>query len=63
MIQKFRSDAILDCYRRAAEARRTADAAVNPDTKSEFLDFERRWLSLACGFESESQRETALQAG
>jgi hypothetical protein len=63
MLQQFRSDAILDCYRRAAEARRTADAATTPDTKSEFLDFERRWLSLAHGFESESQREPALQAG
>ena len=63
MLQQFRSDAIQDCYRRAAEARRTADEATNPNTRSEFLDFQRRWLSLARGFESEETRETAAQVG
>jgi hypothetical protein len=53
MVEQFRSDAIQDCYRRAAEARRIADVATNSDTKSDFLAFERRWLSLAQGFESE----------
>jgi hypothetical protein len=60
MIQQFRSDAIHDCYRRAAEARRIADVAINSDTKSDFLAFERRWLSLARGFESEDAQGTAV---
>jgi hypothetical protein len=48
-------DAIHDCYRRAAEARRIADAASNPDTKSDFLEFERRWLALVVGFKSDAE--------
>jgi hypothetical protein len=59
MLEQFRSDAIQDCYRRADDARRTADEASNPNTRAEFLDFQRRWLSLARGFESEITRETA----
>jgi hypothetical protein len=58
MPQKCKSDAILECYRSAAEARRSADAATNPDTRSDFLVFEQWWLSLARGFESEGQHET-----
>jgi hypothetical protein len=53
MLQQFRWEAIRDCYRHAAKARRTANAAINPDTKSDFLGLERRWLSLARGFELE----------
>jgi hypothetical protein len=53
MLEQFRSDAIHDCYRRAAEARRIADTATNSDAKSDFLEFERRWLALAGGFSSE----------
>jgi len=63
MLQQFRSDAIQDCYRRAAEARRTADEATSPATRSDFLYFERRWLSLARGFEAEIARELTPQAG
>jgi hypothetical protein len=55
MLEEFRSDAIHDCYRRAAEARRIADAASNPDTKSDFLAFERRWLALVVGFKSDAE--------
>jgi hypothetical protein len=54
MLEQFRSDAINDCYRRAAEARRTAEATSDPHTRSDFLLFERRWLSLARGFEAEA---------
>lgn len=36
MLQKFK-DAILECYREADGARRTADTATNPETKSDFL--------------------------
>jgi len=53
MLEEFTSAAIHDCYRRATEARRIAEAATNPDTKSDFLQFERRWLALAGGFSSE----------
>jgi hypothetical protein len=60
MIEQFRSDAIQDCYRRAAEARRIADVATSSDTKSDFLAFERRWLSLARGFESEDAQDRAV---
>jgi hypothetical protein len=63
MLQQFRSDAIRDCYRRAAEARRTADEATSPATRSDFHNFERRWLSLARGFEAEVARELAPQVG
>jgi hypothetical protein len=61
MPHNCKSDAIQECYRSAAEARRSADAATNPDTKSDFLVFEQWWLSLARGFESEGRRETEPQ--
>jgi hypothetical protein len=53
VLEQFRADAIRDCYRRAAEARRIADA--NSDTKSDFLEFERRWLTLVIGFKSDAE--------
>jgi hypothetical protein len=55
MLEQFRADAIHDCYRRAAEARRIADAASNPDTKSDFLELERRWLALVGGFKLDDE--------
>jgi hypothetical protein len=55
MLEEFRLDAIHDCYRRAAEARRIADGASNPETKSDFLEFERRWLALVIGFKSDAE--------
>jgi hypothetical protein len=60
MIEQFRSDAIQDCYRRAAEARRIAVVAANSDTRSDFLAIERRWLSLARSFESEDAQDRAV---
>jgi hypothetical protein len=54
MLEQFRSDAIQECYRRAAEARRTANSASNADARSDFLELERRWLALARGFNSEA---------
>jgi hypothetical protein len=62
MLQKSESDAIVECYRSAAEARRSAEAASNPETKSDHLMFEQWWLSLARDLESKGHRETALQA-
>jgi hypothetical protein len=38
---------LLECYRRAQEARRFADTATTPAEKADFLEVERRWLSLA----------------
>jgi hypothetical protein len=53
MSEKFGSVASLECYRRAAEARRFADDAVNSFEKADFLDIERRWMSLAHSYKSE----------
>jgi hypothetical protein len=47
MSGKISSELILECYRRAAEARRISNAAADPCTKSEFLEIEQRWLYLA----------------
>jgi hypothetical protein len=52
MLEQFRFDAIRDCYGRAAEARRSADAASDAHARLDFLEFER-WLALARGFEAE----------
>jgi PAS domain S-box-containing protein len=41
------SDQVRGCYERAAEARAKADATNDPALKVEFLDMEKRWLTLA----------------
>jgi PAS domain S-box-containing protein len=46
MLEQF-SDPIRTCYERAAEAKASADATSDPALKAEFLDSERRWLTLA----------------
>jgi hypothetical protein len=38
---------ILECYRRAQEAQRFVDTAITPAERADFLEVERRWLSLA----------------
>jgi len=43
--KKIRSGVILECYRRAAEARRMADRATNRPAKADFLAVEQRCLS------------------
>jgi hypothetical protein len=45
--KKPKSDTILECYRRAEEARRMADAATSQFERADFLDVVQRWLSLA----------------
>jgi hypothetical protein len=45
--QKPRSETILECYRRAADARRMANAATNLSERADLLDVEERWLTLA----------------
>jgi PAS domain S-box-containing protein len=46
MLERF-SDKIRLCYERAAEAKERADATDDPALKTEFLNAERRWLTLA----------------
>ena len=54
MPKKSKSGAILECYRRAAEARRMADRATNWPAKADFLTIEQRWLALARSYEAET---------
>jgi len=42
---------IAECYRYATDARERAKSAGNDTTKQDFLDVERRWLSLAHSYE------------
>jgi hypothetical protein len=60
--KKSRSSAILECYRRAAEARRIADRATNRPAKADFLAIEQRWLSLARSYEAETVRAAPRRA-
>jgi hypothetical protein len=46
------SDRIRECYDRAAEAKAQADAASDPALKAEYLNAERRWLTLARSLDS-----------
>jgi hypothetical protein len=61
--KKSRSGVILslECYRRAAEARRMADGATNGLAKADFLAIEQRWLSLARSDEVETVRAPRSQ--
>jgi hypothetical protein len=60
--KKSRSGVILECYRRAAEARRMADRATNRPAKADFLAIEQRWLSLARSYEAETVRAAPRRA-
>jgi hypothetical protein len=51
MAQEFGEEPSRECYRRAADARRIADVATDPSTKADFLEIEKRWLSLARSYE------------
>jgi hypothetical protein len=50
MLQKLSED-IRECYERAEQCRRAAETAGNPSAKGDFLDMEKRWLSLARSYE------------
>jgi hypothetical protein len=50
MLQKL-SKEIRECYLRAEECKRLAEAALTSSAKADFLDMERRWLSLARSYE------------
>jgi hypothetical protein len=45
------SKEIAECYRRAGHALERANCAMDAASKQEFLDMERRWLSLARSYE------------
>ena len=49
------SDQVSDCYRRAAEMRANAEAAINPQSKRDYLDLKRRWLFLGLSYEFSEQ--------
>jgi hypothetical protein len=42
---------IRECYLHAEQCRRWAEVAPTPTAKVDFLDMERRWLSLAHNYE------------
>jgi hypothetical protein len=50
MLQNLSKD-IRECYLLAEQSRRLAEAALTPSAKKDFLDMERRWLSLAHSYE------------
>jgi hypothetical protein len=50
MLQKL-TEEIAECYRHATECRQRANRALDPATKTNFLNMERRWLSLAHSYE------------
>jgi len=50
MLQSL-SKEIRDCYRLAEECGRLAQTALTEAGKADYLDMERRWLSLARSYE------------
>jgi hypothetical protein len=55
MLQKL-SEEIQECYRHADESRQRAKVAFTDQARQDFLDMERRWLSLARSYESGHRR-------
>jgi hypothetical protein len=51
------ADEIVECYRRAEEARRMAKAALTPWKKADLVEVEQRWLSLARDCKCNGQSE------
>jgi hypothetical protein len=47
MLDSTTRDKILECYRRAQDARRFIARATTPADKADIIEVERRWLSLA----------------
>jgi len=50
MLQNL-SKEIRECYLRAEECKQQASTAMTPAAKTDFLDMECRWLSLAHSYE------------
>jgi hypothetical protein len=49
------SEKIRECSRHAEDCARKAAAQTDPKLKEDFLDMERRWLSLARSYELTEQ--------
>jgi hypothetical protein len=52
---KSLSNSIRECYLRAEECRCWAETASPPSIRDDYLAMERRWLSLARGYEFAEQ--------
>lgn len=50
MLQKL-TEEIAECYGHASECRERRERAFDSATKTDFLNMERRWLSLAHSYE------------
>ena len=50
MLQTLSVD-IRECYLLDEQCRRLAETALTPSAKTDFVDMERRWLSLARNYE------------
>jgi hypothetical protein len=50
-MKKDLSKEIRECYLRAEKSKRSAETAVTPSAKQDFLAMERHWLSLAHSYE------------
>ena len=50
-MQNNLSEQIRDCYRHAQDCARKAAEQTDPNLKQDFLVIERRWRSLAGGYE------------
>jgi hypothetical protein len=49
------SNEIRECYQRAGDCRRRAEETTDPATKRDFLEMEKRWLSLARSYDFADQ--------
>jgi len=57
MSESLGANAVSECLRRAAEARRLAAASRDRAQKSDLLDVAHRWLTLAGSHEGEREYE------
>ena len=55
---KSLSNQIRECYLRAEECRCWAETASPPSIRNDYLAMERRWLSLARGYEFAEQLDS-----
>jgi hypothetical protein len=55
------SETVQGCYERAAECRRSAEAAADPMVRAKYLNLENRWLRLARSYEFIEQLAAYLE--
>src|SRR5262245_60931803 len=58
MVSVVATSLVDECYRRAQEAKRAAEAASMPSQKTHFLDLQQRWLRAAESVAQKNVRET-----